>query len=86
MTFMYNHRTQNLTLYFFKEDVKGLNVYNIIIDIYGETKLEQDVGNQLLKWTLNFPLKKWTRTLEKENRAYLTQTSRTQIWTLFYSD
>jgi hypothetical protein len=49
MTFMYNHRTQNLTLYlFFKEDVKGLKVYNIIIDIYGETKLEQDVGNQLV--------------------------------------
>ena len=41
-----------------------------------------------MKWTLNFPLKKWTlnvgkkrikpirtRTIEKENRAFLTQTS-----------
>jgi len=34
-------------IYFFKEDVKGSKVYNIIIDIYRETKLEQEVGNQL---------------------------------------
>jgi hypothetical protein len=40
--------TKSYSISFFKEDVKGLKVYNIIIDIYGETKLEQDVGNQLV--------------------------------------
>ena len=36
-----------MAMYLLKENVKGSKVYNIIIDIYRETKLEQEVGNQL---------------------------------------
>ena len=49
MTFRYNRYKIFVftAIFFFKEDVKGSKVYNIIIDIYRETKLEQEVGNQL---------------------------------------
>ena len=57
-----------MAMYLLKENVKGSKVYNIIIDIYGETKLKQEVG----RWTWEkgtLPIR--TRTLKKENRAYL---------------
>jgi hypothetical protein len=36
-------------MYLFKEDIKRWKVYNIVIDIYGENKLDRGVGNRLLK-------------------------------------